>query len=302
VTIPGAQKDHGDLVLTAQMVQKIEGVEAMLREQAGMGNILSVVSFTRLAKEINDGKPLTEYELTAIYRSISEDLREDLVGSYFSPEHSQLRIAARIQDATEDLNRGELIENIRQGMKDLGIGQENYSLTNLFVLYQDILQRLFKSQVLSLGLVYMVLTLMFLVIFRSLRLALIGIAPNILSTISVLGVMGWLGIPLDLMTITIASIAMGIAVDDTIHYVHRYQQESRSASAQDAIERTNLSVGYAVLYTSIIIMLGFSQLGFSDFIPSVHFGLLASLAMMMALVWNLSLLPVLLQQFSDKVR
>lgn len=297
VTAPESRQEQDQLVLTAETVQKMEDVEAMLQQQHGMGKTLSIVSFTRLARELNDDRPLTEYELTAIYRTISDDLREDLLGSFFSPEHSQLRISARIQDATENLDRGQLMENIHTGMQELGIPETRYSLTNLFVLYQDILQRLFTSQILALGLVYLVLTLMFAAIFRSLRLALIGIAPNILSTISVLGFMGWLGIPLDLMTITIASIAMGIAVDDTIHYVHRYQEERRQSVAK-AIRNTNFSVGYALLYTSAIITLGFSQLAFSDFIPSVHFGLLASLAMIMALVWNLSLLPVLLQRFT----
>lgn len=298
ITIPEAQKDDaGELVVTAETVQQMQRVQKMLEQQKGMGKLLSIVNFTELAKSINDGKPLTEYELTAIYRAISKDLRDDLVGSFFSAEHSQLRISARIQDTTEDLNRAQLIEDIRSGIEELGIAEENYSLTNLFVLYQDILQRLFRSQILALGIVYVVLTLTFFAVFRSFRVALVGIAPNILSTIAVLGVMGWLRIPLDLMTITIASIAMGIAVDDTIHYIHRYLEEINTTDANTALQNTNFSVGYAILYTSLIIMLGFSQLAFSDFIPSVQFGLLASLAMAVALIWNLSLLPVLLSKF-----
>jgi predicted RND superfamily exporter protein len=141
-----------------------------------------------------------------------------------------------------------------------------------------------------------VLTLTFLAIFRSVKVALIGIAPNILSTLGVLGVMGWLGIPLDLMTITIAAIAMGIAVDDTIHYIHRYLEEL-NGSSEEAVERSHGSVGYAIVYTSFIITLGFSLLAFSDFVPSVLFGLLTGLAMIMALVWDLCLLPVLLNRF-----
>ncbi|MEX1033923.1 MAG: MMPL family transporter [Cellvibrionaceae bacterium] len=298
VTIPeGERAVEEDLVISAESVQNLQRVQALLRDQQGMGKVLSVVNFTELAREINEGQPLTEYELTAIYRTLDENLREDLVGSFFSVEHSQLRISARIQDSTEGLNRAELIENIREGMDELEIAPENYALTNLFVLYQDILQRLFRSQILALGFVYIALTLTFFAVFRSFRVALVGIAPNILSTVTVLGVMGWLRIPLDLMTITIASIAMGIAVDDTIHYIHRYRDELTDASAPTALRNSTFSVGYAILYTSIIIMLGFSQLAFSDFIPSVQFGLLASLAMAMALLWNLSLLPVLLGRF-----
>lgn len=296
VTIPENQRKP-DLVASAQTVQQLQRVQKMLEQQEGMGKVLSIVNFTELAKQLNNGKPLTEYELTAIYRTLSEDLRDDLVGSYFSDKYSQMRISARVQDATEGLNRAQLLQDIKQGMQELGIEEENYTLTNLFVLYQDILQRLFRSQILALGFVYLALTLTFCVIFRSIKVGFIGIAPNILSTISVLGFMGWAGIPLDLMTITIASIAMGIAVDDTIHYVHRYQEEIQQAPAPEALRRTNFTVGYAVIYTSVIIIMGFSLLMFSDFMPSVQFGLLASLAMALALVWNLSLLPVLLSRF-----
>jgi predicted RND superfamily exporter protein len=145
--------------------------------------------------------------------------------------------------------------------------------------------------------VYGVLTLTFLAIFRSVRIALVGIMPNILTTLAVLGVMGWLRIPLDLMTITIAAIAMGIAVDDTIHYIHRYLEELEGAPADKAVERSHASVGYAMLYTSLIITLGFSLLAFSDFMPSVLFGLLTGFAMLGALVFDLCLLPVLLNRF-----
>lgn len=298
ITIPEDQRPQEDLVVRAENIQQAQRVQEMLQELEGMGKVLSIVNFTQLAQKINDGQPLTEYELTAAYRIIDEELRDDLVGSFFSEEHWQLRISARIQDATEGLDRAQLMEDVHEGLKRLGIAPENYTLTNLFVLYQDILQQLFRSQILALGLVYLALTLTFLAIFRSLRIALIGITPNILSTVGVLGLMGWLNIPLDLMTITIASIAMGIAVDDTIHYVHRYREEVAQNSSKKALEITNFSVGYAMLFTSVIIILGFSQLGFSNFMPSVQFGLLASFAMAMAFIWNMSLLPVLLDKFS----
>ncbi len=182
-------------------------------------------------------------------------------------------------------------------MKRLGIPEERYTLSNLFILYQNILRQLFRSQILTLGIVYVVLTLTFLGIFRSLKIALIGILPNVLSTLVVLGIMGWLGIALDLMTITIASIAMGIAVDDTIHYIHRYLEERREQPGAQVLLRSHLSVGFAMVYTSLIIILGFSLLAFSDFMPSVMFGLLTGFAMTMALLFALCLLPALLNYF-----
>ncbi len=302
ITLPEKNKDQTDLVIEAQTVQQLQRLHALLQEHKGMGKLLSIVNFTELAREINDGKPLTEYELTSLYRTMSRDIREGLLGSFFSPEYSQIRISARIKDATEGLSREDLMAAIKDDMADLNIPPERYILANLFVLYQDILQRLFRSQILALGLVYIALAITFFVIFRSFRVMLITITPNILSTVGVLGIMGWLRIPLDLMTITIASIAMGIAVDDTIHYTHRYLEELKSAPAGQAMKNCNFSVGHAVIYTSVIIILGFSLLAFSDFIPSAQFGLLTSLAMAIALVWNLTLLPVLLVRFLPGTR
>jgi predicted RND superfamily exporter protein len=295
-TLPHPKRDQ-DLVMTATTVQTLQRLQAALQQHPAVGKILSAVNFTEVAKKLNHDRPLTEYELTAVYWTLEDALREELLGAFFSPEHGQVRFSLRIKDTTRGLNRAELLASIRDDLANLGIAPERYTLTNLFVLYQDILQRLFRSQILTMGLVYGVLTLAFLAIFRSVKLALIGIAPNILSTLAVLGVMGWAGIPLDLMTITIAAIAMGIAVDDTIHFLHRYREELRAGPADKAIERSLHSVGYAMIYTSLIIILGFSLLAFSDFVPSILFGLLTSFAITMALLFALSLLPALLGRF-----
>jgi hypothetical protein len=295
-TIPGAERKK-DLVLTADTVQLLQRIQHRLQKHEAVGKALSVVNFTQLAKAVNEDKPLTEYELTAAYWLMEDALREQLLGSFFAPEHAQVRFSIRIKDTTEGLDRAELLAAIRNDLNGLGIPENRYSLSSLFVLYQDILQRLYRSQILTLGIVYVVLTLTFLAIFRSVRVALIGITPNILTTLAVLGLMGWLRIPLDLMTITIAAIAMGIAVDDTIHYIHRYLEELEGSPPDQAVERSHGSVGYALLYTSLIITLGFSLLAFSDFVPSVLFGLLTGFAMVAALVFDLCLLPALLNRF-----
>lgn len=287
-----------DLVLSARTVLALQRIQKALEQQEAVGKVLSVVNFTEVAKEINDDKPLTEYELTAIYWLLDKSVRENLVASFLSPEYGQVRISARVRDTTEGLDRGELLADIRADMAELQVPPEHYTLTNLFVLYQDLLERLFRSQVLTLGIVYGVLALAFLAIFRSATIALIALAPNVLATLAVLGFMGWLRIPLDFMTITIASIAMGIAVDDTIHYIHRYREELRDGPADRAVTRSHGTVGYAVLYTSLIIVLGFSLLAFSDFVPSVLFGLLTALAMTLALVFALTVLPALLGRFA----
>jgi len=289
-----------DLVMTANTVQTLQRVQKSLEAHPGVGKILSVVNFTELAKELNRNKPITEYELTVVYWTMDKTFRNELLGSFFSQEHQQLRISARIRDSIPGLNRAQLLANIRADMQQLGISQNRYMLTNLFVLYQGILQRLFRSQILTMGIVYAVLSLTLLVLFRSFKIALIGIIPNMLAIAVVLGVMGWLKISLDLMTITIASIAMGIAVNDSIQYIHRYLEELHDGSPQQAVERSHASVAYAISYTSTIVILGFSLLAFSDFMPSVLFGLLTGLALAMGLIFNLSLLAVLLNWFVKK--
>ncbi|MCF3651521.1 efflux RND transporter permease subunit [Synoicihabitans lomoniglobus] len=294
--IPGYLKQD-DLIITADAVQKLQQIQAMLDAKQGTGKSLSLVNFTELAKTVNQGRPLTEYELTAIYRTLDHDFRDALLGSFFAADDGQARISLRISDTTDGLNRAEFMTDLKQSMADLGIEKDQYQLTSLFVLYQDILQRLFRSQILTIGLVFIVLSLTFWVIFRSLKIALIAIIPNIVTTIIILGVMGLGRIPLDLMTITIAAIGMGIAVDDTIHYLHRFLAEHRQHSTEKAIEKTHASVGHAILYTSLVIILGFSALSFSDFVPSVLFGLLTALSIAVALLCDLCLLPVLLKRF-----
>ncbi|WP_020207832.1 efflux RND transporter permease subunit [Gilvimarinus chinensis] len=294
ITFSPTKPSNTDLDFTAEQLQRLQLIQAALTDYEASGDTLSVVNFTELAKQINGGKPLTEYEINAVYWTLDKKLRDSLLGSYYNETQHQFRVSTRVQDTTEGLNRSDYLEQIKADMQALEIPEDQYQMTGLFMLYQNILQKLFRSQILSLGLVYVVLTLAFWVIFRSLRLALIGIAPNILTTVTVLGTMGWLGIPLDLMTMTIASIAMGIAVDDTIHYMHRYREES---SHSDAMYRTHHSVGYALLYTTLIIVIGFSMLLFSDFVPSIQFGLLSGLAMSIALLADLTLLPVLLKKF-----
>jgi predicted RND superfamily exporter protein len=291
---------EADLLMNAETFQDMQVLQELLARHEAVGKILSPVNFTALAREINDGKPLTEYEVTAVYRLMDEDLRESLLGSYFSPDTRNVRISLRIRDTTPNLDRGELLEELGADV-EAALGEDaEYRMTNLFVLYQDILERLFRSQVLTLGIVLAALFITFLVIFRSLRVALVAIVPNVMVTATVFGIMGWLGIPLDLMTITIAAVAMGIAVDNTIHYIHRYRSEARTVDAASAIVNTHGSVGFAMIYTTVIIVVGFGSLAFSDFIPSVLFGVLTGVALAGAFLFDSIVLPVLLARFPDR--
>ena len=208
-----------------------------------------------------------------------------------------MRFNVWIEDLTPGLDREAFLADMQQELAAIDVPRDSYQLSNLFVLYQDIMSRLADSQVMTLGIVYVVLTLTFLVLFQSFKVALIAIVPNIISTALIFGVMGWLGIPLDLMSVTIAAIVMGIAVDDTIHFVHRYLEERKNQPANQAIDNSYRSVGMAVLYTSILVAGGFSMLAFSDFVPSMTFGLLTALAMLVALLADLTILPWLLTRY-----
>jgi predicted RND superfamily exporter protein len=201
-----------------------------------------------------------------------------------------------VRDSEKTLRRNELLKKIKADLTDIsGLEAERVHLAGLLVLYNNMLQSLFGSQILTLGITVLALMVMFLVLFRSLRLALIAIFPNVLSIAAVLGFMGWLDMPLDMMTITIAAISVGIAVDDTIHYIHRFKREfEKDRRYLPAMHRCHGSIGHAMYYTSVTIIIGFSILALSNFIPSIYFGLLTSLAMLIALIAALTLLPQML--------
>lgn len=296
-TVPQSQRDP-ELLITAEAVATVNSIHKVLQDKESVGNVTSLADFATMAK-VAINKPLTEYEITALFRTLDEDNREDLFGTYFSLEKQQARISTRIQDTTEGLNREQLLADIERSLEDLKIPKESYQLTNLFVLYQDILSRLVKSQFTTIGIVYLAMAFILLFIFRSVKIALIALVPNLVTTAMIMGSIGLFGIPLDLMTITIAAVAMGISVDDTIHYTHRYLEEVTTESA-DAVERTHLSVGYALLYTTLIIVIGFSSLVLSDFVPSILFGLLTGAAMVLAFITDATVLPVLLRKATEK--
>ncbi|NMH61235.1 efflux RND transporter permease subunit [Alteromonas ponticola] len=294
--------ENKQLELTADSIGRLQLVQAAIEAFEATGSVTSVVNFTRLAKKLNNNVPLTEYELTTIYHLLDKKVVNQLVGAYYSPESNQMRVSVRIQDTTPGLDRETFVDNLSADLKSVGLEAQSFTFTNLFILYQDILSRLFDSQIKTLGIVYAVLGLVLLAIFRSLKIALIALVPNVLTTLGILGVIGWVGIPLDIMTITIAAIAMGIAVDDTIHFLHAYLQGKKSADAdhqqaQAASDNAFGHTGLAIVFTTTIIAIGFSLFGFSNFLPSVYFGLLTATAMLMALITDVTLLPALLNWF-----
>ena len=295
--IPDEQIKSG-LVISASTVQTITAIQNMLAKQQAIGAITSIADFTKIAQVVN-AKPLTEYELTALYKSLDTELQQALFGAYFSEKKQQIRISMRVQDSTQDLNRADLLAKIHQELANIGIPKQQYTLTGLFILYQDVLSRLVDSQVLTILIVYAAMAVTLMIIFSSIKVAWIALVPNIITTSVIMGILGIFAIPLDLMTITIAAVAMGISMDDTIHYIHRYLAElKREPNNEKAwVKRTNLSVGYALIYTTTVIVIGFGSLVFSNFVPSMLFGLLTSIAMVVALLTDITTLPVLLKKY-----
>ncbi|MGD9053297.1 MAG: MMPL family transporter, partial [Desulfobacterales bacterium] len=260
------------------------------------GKVLSLATMLKIATKLNKGQPLDNFQLALVYSKLPERFKRIIIKPYVSPKDNQLRYSIRVKDSEKSLRRDALLKKIRHDLvNELGIKEDKLHLTGLLVLYNNMLQSLFESQILTLGMVVLVLLGMFQILFRSLKLALIAIVPNLLAISVVLGVMGWLNIPLDMMTITIAAISIGIAVDNTIHYIYRFRHEFQAKMGYiSTVHRCHGSIGRALYYTSLTIISGFLILTLSNFIPSIYFGLLTALAMSIALLAALTLLPQLI--------
>jgi predicted RND superfamily exporter protein len=290
-----SQGDPADYWFTPQKIDTIKAVHDFLQSRYGVGQVLSLASLIRVGEAISDGT-FDTFELAVLYKRMPEALKERLLSPYVSIENNEARLTARIRDSLTDLRRNDLLEGIRLGLvEQVGLSKDSFQLTGLAVLYNNMLQSLYRSQILSLGLVMFGIALMLLILFRSWKLAVIGIIPNLLAAAIILGLMGWGGIPLDMMTITIASITLGIAVDNSIHYIYRFRDEyPRLGNYVETLHYCHANIGRAIFYTAITIIVGFSILVLSNFLPTIFFGLLTALGMALALFAALTLLPRLI--------
>ena len=284
---------------TSDKMEQIKKIHTYLDRIPETGKVLSLGTMLQIAEKLNDNKPLDNFKLSLVYTKLPDKFKNIVMNPYVSVENNQVRFSIRVRDSEKTLKRNELLKKIHRELTGkLGLKKENVHVTGMLVLYNNMLQSLFSSQILTLGIVVVALLFMFTVLFRSLKIALIAIFPNLLATGVVLGFMGWMNIPLDMMTITIAAISVGIAVDDTIHYIHRFIEEFKNDGDYiKAMHRCHGSIGHAMYYTSLTIIIGFSILALSSFIPSIYFGLLTGLAMFIALIAALTLLPQLIIYF-----
>ena len=291
--------DPADAWFTAYKVDRIKAVHDYLDSLPAVGKVLSLASLLRLAEDLNEGEEFDAFELAIINKKMPQEIKEQLIDPYISIANNEARINIRILDSLPELRRKQFLEKIDADLRtELGLTEDEFQVSGMMVLYNNMLQSLFTSQIETLGVVMLGIALMLLVLFRSFSLALIGILPNILAAGIILGLMGILDIPLDMMTITIAAITIGIAVDNSIHYIYRFREEyPGKADYVSTLHYCHANIGRAVFYTAITIIIGFSILVMSNFIPTIYFGLLTALAMFIALLAALTLLPKLILIF-----
>ena len=283
---------------TRDKMDKIIKVHDYLDSLPEVGKVLSFGSILRVAESLNN-KELQSLEIAVLYSKIPETIKKEIVSPYISVEKDEARISLRIKDSLKDLRRNELINKINTELNvKLGLQKSEYKLAGVLILFNNLLQSLFKSQILTLGIVMLGIFLMFFILFRNIILSLIGVVPNFIAAFFILGIIGLLGIPLDMMTITIAAITIGIAVDNSIHYIYRYREEFKKINNYNkTLDRCHNTVGVAILNTSITIVFGFSILVLSNFIPTIYFGIFTGIAMLLAMISVLTLLPKLILIF-----
>ena len=284
---------------TRDKIDKIEKVHNYLDGLPAIGKVLSFSSILKVAEQLNNNKPLGTLEMGVLYSKIPETIKKEIVDPYISIKDNEARINLRIKDSLENLRRNDLINKINYDLENkLGLKKDEFKLAGVLILFNNLLQSLFKSQILTLGFVMIGIFGMFMILFKNLKLSLIGVVPNFIAAFFILGIIGLIEIPLDMMTITIAAITIGIAVDNSIHYIYRFKEEFvQSNNYAETLKLCHSTVGVAILNTSITIVFGFSILVFSNFIPTIYFGVFTGIAMLLAMISVLTLLPSLILLF-----
>ena len=291
-------EDKAKYWFTRDKMDKIIKVHDYLETLPEIGKVLSFGSILRVAEDLNN-KELQSLEIAVLYSKIPKTIKNEIITPYISVEKDEARISIRIKDSLENLRRNELIKKIDSDLNTkLGLKNDEYKLAGVLILFNNLLQSLFKSQILTLGIVLLGIFLMFFVLFKNIIISFIGIVPNFIAAFFILGIIGLLEIPLDMMTITIAAITIGIAVDNSIHYIYRFKEEFEKINDYEkTIDRCHSTVGVAILNTSITIIFGFSILILSNFIPTIYFGIFTGIAMLLAMISVLTLLPRLILNF-----
>lgn len=291
-----SNSDEKQYWFSQDKMDTISRVHDYLENLEEVGKVQSLASVLKVGKLLNQDKDLDGVMLALLYKKIPNEYKNMILSPYINIENNEARVSMRIIDSNENLRRNDLINKINRDLREIIRNKETtFQLSNLMILYNNMLQSLFDSQIKTLGLVIILLFAMFLILFKSIKISIIAILANIVPISSIFGIMGFFEIPLDIMTITIAAISIGIGVDDTIHYIHRFKDEFKTDhNYLNAMKRSHESIGYAMYYTSLVVIIGFSILVLSNLIPTIYFGLLTVVVMVTILASALLLLPKLI--------
>lgn len=294
-----AMNNEAQYWFTAQKMQTILKVHDYLLSLPEIGNVSSLGTLAKVGRIVKNGNDFDNFELALLYNELPERYKKILLSPYINIEHDEARFVVRVVDSNPELRRSELLESIQKGLQsEVGLDPQNYHLVGMMVLYNNMLQSLFSSQISTLGLAVLSLGAMFLFLFRSLKIALLAMTVNMVPVSVIFGIMGFANIPLDMMSITIASIALGITVDNTIHYYYRFREELQIDGDYIAsMHRAHGTIAFGMFYYSLATIVGFLVMVTSNFIPTLIFGLLTVIVLITAIVSDLLFSPFLVVFF-----
>ena len=287
----------------ASLREEFHEVHNYLDSLPTVGKVLSIDTFMQVLKDSNDGKAPNAFLLILGKNNMPDFAKSQVLKPHISDETDQIRIVARVNETSKGLNRNQLIIDIKKALiENFYFNEDDFYFTGTFSLYNNLLQSLFSSQIKTIFTVFTIIFILFLIVFRSISIALIAVIPNTIPALVILGLMGLFGIPLDIMTITIAAIAIGIGIDNAIHYISRFKTELLvDSDFVSSMYKAHSSIGVSMFYTAATVAIGFLVLIFSNFIPSIYFGIFMAIAMLSAVIINLTLLPKLLIIFKPKM-
>ena len=277
-------------------INNIVNVHKYLETLPEIGKVLSFYSVLQLGEKLNDNKKLGPLEMAILHSKLPEDIKKNIITPYISIDDNEARISLRIIDSNPELNRKELLIKIQKDLEEkLQLKKEEFKITGILVIFNNLLQSLFDSQIKTLGITFAGIFLLLLILFKSFWWSVVAAIPNFTAALFILGSLGLFNIPLDMMTITIASISVGIAIDNSIHYIYRFREEFKiNKNYNRTIQICHRTVGKAIVNASLTIVFGFSILILSNFIPSIYFGIFTGLAMLTAMTLVLTLMPQLI--------
>ena len=287
----------------ASLREDFHGIHNYLEQIPSIGKVLSIDTFMQVLKEANNGKTPNGFLLTLGKNNMPDFAKSQVLKPHISDVTDQIRIVARVKETMNGLERNQLILDIKKSLvENFYFDEGDFYFTGTFSLYNNLLQSLFSSQIKTIFTVFSIIFVLFVIVFRSISVALIAVIPNTLPSLIILGLMGLMGIPLDIMTITIAAIAIGIGIDNAIHYISRFKTELLvDDDFVSSMYRAHNSIGVSMFYTAATVAIGFVVLILSHFIPSIYFGIFMAIAMLSAVIVNLTLLPKLLITFKPRM-